>query len=119
MNFLSLPFLREEIFQPNVICLKHGEISIEDSGSLNGTFVNGELIHSVKPLSDRDQIRIGECIIRLEFVDESEQSIRGTGDSQIKTFDSSKYIEDEFTTADSEAHTQNISREKIKKLSNS
>ncbi len=46
-----------------------GELTIEDLGSTNGTFVNGERIKFSK-LKDGDRILIGTSIIKLNAVDE-------------------------------------------------
>jgi hypothetical protein len=39
--------------------------SIEDLGSSNGTFVNGERISAPQPLSDGDEIQLGGAILRV------------------------------------------------------
>src|SRR3954449_4671111 len=43
-------------------------VSIQDLGSTNGTFVNGEKVRKVE-LKDGDRILIGTSIIKLVFVD--------------------------------------------------
>ena len=42
-----------------------GELSIEDLGSTNGTFVNGEQITARRTLSGGDEVRIGSTVWRL------------------------------------------------------
>jgi predicted component of type VI protein secretion system len=42
-----------------------GELSIEDLGSTNGTFVNGEQITERRTLSGGDEVRIGSTVWRL------------------------------------------------------
>jgi hypothetical protein len=52
------------------ILRKSGGLEIEDLGSTNGTFVNGERIKAATPLSVSDRILIGSSIMRL--VDEAD-----------------------------------------------
>src|SRR5918998_2742061 len=42
-----------------------GGVAIEDLGSTNGTFVNGEKVEGVQPLSDGDEVRIGNTVFRV------------------------------------------------------
>jgi predicted component of type VI protein secretion system len=42
-----------------------GEVSIEDLGSTNGTFVNGQRIEERRRLGDGDEVQIGSTIWRL------------------------------------------------------
>jgi len=48
-----------------VVTVTDGEVSIEDLGSKNGTFVNRVRVRVVRPLSDGDEIRLGP--VRLVF----------------------------------------------------
>ncbi len=43
-----------------------GAIGIEDLGSRNGTLVNGERIDGVRTLSEGDQLRVGDTVLRFE-----------------------------------------------------
>ena len=43
----------------------HGSLSIEDLGSTNGTFVNGERISGPRALADGDEVQIGSTVWRL------------------------------------------------------
>jgi predicted component of type VI protein secretion system len=47
------------------IQVSNGDILINDLGSTNGTFVNGERIDQPRPLRDGDEVRIGGVIWRL------------------------------------------------------
>jgi pSer/pThr/pTyr-binding forkhead associated (FHA) protein len=59
--------------QDNEISRKHlkikvneqGEIFVEDQGSTNGSFVNGLKITGLQPVTERDDIRVGFCKMRL------------------------------------------------------
>lgn len=60
----------------NVISRLHARIErdqlrylISDAGSANGTFINGERIHSLRQLKDRDQIGLGAPEPLLRFID--------------------------------------------------
>src|SRR5688572_27526660 len=48
-----------------------GHITIQDVGSTNGTFVNGEKIEGVALLSEGDRILVGTSIIKVVAVDSS------------------------------------------------
>jgi hypothetical protein len=52
------------------ILVANGAASIEDLGSANGTFLNGERLTGAAPISGGDEIRFGAQIFRLEFVHE-------------------------------------------------
>jgi pSer/pThr/pTyr-binding forkhead associated (FHA) protein len=43
-----------------------GALSVEDLGSRNGTFVNGEAVHSRRRLKVGDAVRIGDYLLRLD-----------------------------------------------------
>lgn len=45
------------------------DVSIEDLGSKNGTFVRGELITEPTPLQDGDEVQIGPLTFRFRIVD--------------------------------------------------
>ena len=47
------------------IQVSNGDILINDLGSTNGTFVNGERIDQPRALSDGDEVRIGAVVLRL------------------------------------------------------
>jgi predicted component of type VI protein secretion system len=47
------------------IQVSNGDILINDLGSTNGTFVNGERIDQPRPLRDGDEVRIGGVVWRL------------------------------------------------------
>jgi FHA domain-containing protein len=47
------------------IQISNGDIVINDLGSTNGTFVNGERIDQPRSLSDGDEVRIGGVVWRL------------------------------------------------------
>ncbi len=55
------------------ISTESGDIVIQDLGSTNGTFVNGEKIEEAR-LSEGDRILVGTSIIKLVSVDEAVQS---------------------------------------------
>jgi len=44
------------------VAIDDGQLSIEDLGSTNGTFVNGERIDQPRRLSDGDEVRIGATV---------------------------------------------------------
>lgn len=46
-----------------------GGYVIEDLGSTNGTFVEGNRIHDMTPLRDRDRIQIGGVVLRFSLQD--------------------------------------------------
>ena len=50
------------------ISTNQGEVTIEDLGSTNGTFVNGEKVKNVS-LSEGDRILVGTSIIKLVSTD--------------------------------------------------
>ncbi len=54
-----------------------GQVTIEDLGSTNGTFVNGERIVGRRALRDGDRIEIGTAtILKLAFHDELQEAIQ-------------------------------------------
>ena len=46
---------------------RKGSYYVEDLGSTNGTYLNGERVHSEAKLRDLDQIRIGDTEFRFEL----------------------------------------------------
>ena len=48
-----------------LIIVRNGEASIEDLKSVNGTFVDGQPINRIHPLSDDSIVQIGSTILRL------------------------------------------------------
>jgi translation initiation factor IF-1 len=61
------------------ISTTNGQVIIQDMGSTNGTFVNGEKVKRVR-LREGDRILIGTSIIKLISMDEtSADSIAGSG----------------------------------------
>ncbi|MGH9257630.1 MAG: FHA domain-containing protein [Vicinamibacterales bacterium] len=51
------------------IVVTNGEATVEDLGSKNGTFVNGQRVEQSVALKDRDQIRVGSMTITYRIVD--------------------------------------------------
>jgi len=47
------------------ICRRGSEVTIEDIGSSNGTFVNSERLSAPRPLRDQDLVRLGSVEIRF------------------------------------------------------
>jgi DNA-binding winged helix-turn-helix (wHTH) protein len=45
-----------------------GEVVLEDLGSKNGTFLNGQRLTRAVPLSDRDQLRVGSVTLKFRVV---------------------------------------------------
>ncbi|HLF57019.1 MAG TPA: FHA domain-containing protein, partial [Thermoanaerobaculia bacterium] len=45
-----------------------GEVGVEDLGSSNGTFVNGEKVEGRRKLQDGDRILIGDAELRVRIV---------------------------------------------------
>ena len=43
-----------------------GGLAVEDLGSTNGTFVNGEQLHGTRPLASGDLVAIGQTTLRYE-----------------------------------------------------
>ena len=54
--------------------LSDGEASIEDLGSKNGTWVNGERIDGLAVLPDRTSFRLGSEIVRFELTHEQQST---------------------------------------------
>src|SRR3712207_3776312 len=50
-----------------------GGLSIEDLGSTNGTFVNGERVEGTRPLTDGDRIKIGTTVLEVRGAIEATQ----------------------------------------------
>jgi len=46
-----------------------GRFMLRDLGSVNGTFLNGQLIHDPQPLTNRDVIGLGNAMAIVSFVD--------------------------------------------------
>jgi diguanylate cyclase (GGDEF)-like protein len=58
------------------LCLRAREVDIEDTGSSNGTYVNGERV-TVQRLADGDKIRVGETtILKFSFQDRLEENFQ-------------------------------------------
>jgi DNA-binding winged helix-turn-helix (wHTH) protein len=51
------------------LTVRHGEASIEDLGSKNGTWISGEAIRGIVGLTDGISVRLGSENVRFEFVD--------------------------------------------------
>jgi hypothetical protein len=63
------------------IACSDADISIEDLGSTNGTFVNGEKIKRAN-LKEGDRVLIGTSILKVVVSDSNGQPRRATGESQ-------------------------------------
>jgi len=63
------------------IACSEADISIEDLGSTNGTFVNGEKIKRAN-LKEGDRVLIGTSILKVVVSDANGQPRRATGESQ-------------------------------------
>ncbi len=48
------------------VFVQDGQYAIEDLGSGNGTFVNGQAIESATPLKSQDRIKLGPVLMRFE-----------------------------------------------------
>jgi len=48
------------------VFVQDGQYTIEDLGSGNGTFVNGQAIESATPLNSQDRIKLGPVLMRFE-----------------------------------------------------
>jgi hypothetical protein len=49
------------------ILVAHGEATLEDLGSKNGTHVNGARISASRRLSDGDEVRLGTVVLRFRI----------------------------------------------------
>jgi serine phosphatase RsbU (regulator of sigma subunit) len=45
------------------VSLSHGDVILEDLGSVNGTYVNGKRLTAPHTLSDGDEVRVGDCVL--------------------------------------------------------
>ncbi|MDP7274927.1 MAG: FHA domain-containing protein, partial [Planctomycetaceae bacterium] len=48
------------------VFVEGGQFAIEDLGSGNGTFVNGQRIESAVPLKSQDRVKLGPVLFRFE-----------------------------------------------------
>lgn len=48
-----------------VLVVSNGEVVVKDQGSANGTFVNGVLAKTPKPLATGDRVSVGEFVLEL------------------------------------------------------
>lgn len=62
----DIQFINETVSLTHARLFFHNNFwMLEDSHSTNGTFLNGELIHSATILVDEDQIGIGDEVIKI------------------------------------------------------
>ena len=47
--------------------IEHGNATIEDLGSKNGTYVAGEVVTGPRRLNDGDQIRLGSVVVKFRI----------------------------------------------------
>jgi DNA-binding winged helix-turn-helix (wHTH) protein len=45
------------------IVVRHGDVTVEDLGSKNGTYVGAERVGAPQPLTDGDQVRLGSVVM--------------------------------------------------------
>ena len=60
----------EDRFASGIHCRVHSRGNayfVEDMNSTNGTYLNDEDLHGELPLSDFDEIRIGDTVLRFEL----------------------------------------------------
>lgn len=84
---------------------ENNQVHIEDLGSMTGTWVNRERIINYGPLSEHDEITIGDVSIKVEIQQLRESNIQSVTSSTIKTPDSQKEI-DIISDIDIREHTQ-------------
>ncbi len=69
------------------IMVASGEATVEDLGSKNGTYVNGQRVKRPVALKDRDQIRVGSVKMTYRVVDALASTLTQRGAGAIKTRD--------------------------------
>ena len=53
------------------IRISGAEATIEDLGSKNGTYMRGERLAALSPLTDGDEIRLGSVVVKFRSADAS------------------------------------------------
>lgn len=86
---------RHAVFKVN----SKGHVTIEDQGSSNGTFVNGQRVKKRKELEDGDRIQVGyDCIIKFSYQDDLEyqlhEEIAGGIKDPVTGIYTQKYLQD-------------------------
>jgi diguanylate cyclase (GGDEF)-like protein len=86
---------RHAVFKVN----SNGHVTIEDQGSSNGTFVNGERVEKQQELEDGDRIQVGyDCIIKFSYQDDLEyqlhEEIAGGIKDPVTGIYTQKYLQD-------------------------
>lgn len=61
--------------QQACFCVENGQLSVEDAGSTNGTFLNRERVHGIVPVKDGDILHFGEIECRLVELDADRRDI--------------------------------------------
>jgi two-component system cell cycle response regulator len=62
-----------------LVCLPDGTVDLEDLGSKNGTFVQGEPLEGPRKLRDGDKLQIGNAtILKLSYQDSLDQAFQET-----------------------------------------
>jgi predicted component of type VI protein secretion system len=60
-----------------------GGVAIEDLGSTNGTFVNDRKVEGVQPLSDGDELRLGNTVFRVRAAAAADTGATTVGNAQV------------------------------------
>jgi predicted component of type VI protein secretion system len=60
-----------------------GGVAIEDLGSTNGTFVNDRKVEGVQPLSDGDELRLGNTVFRVRVAAAADTGATSVGNAQM------------------------------------
>lgn len=86
---------RHAVFKVN----SKGHVIIEDQGSSNGTFVNGQPVKKRKELEDGDRIQVGfDCIIKFSYQDDLEyqlhEEVAGGIKDPVTGIYTQKYLQD-------------------------
>jgi len=92
------------------VAMRDGQLQVEDLGSTNGTFVNGQRVQAPLLLSGGDKITVGDTVVELVWTDEAGRLVVNPA-AQATKVRQQLYLEPEPTRVPNSIEVEDLVRE--------